>query len=182
MPDQYQVLQQARQLVKQEDGARGLVAGGIVYETLTFVEDGETREIIPFTTRQYVFLKHYHLGVSLQDAAIKAGLTPETAQNFIDRPKTQAWLLDQDKKNSVKKRWLETSKWWEIGDEIISGTRKVDKNQMEVYREFGKRAHPVSEHGPSQTKIEITIDPEAIERSKIRRKAIEAQIVTEAQS
>lgn len=179
MPDSYQVREEARQLVKQEDGARGIVVGTDVYEALNFVDDIASR-VIRFTARQYLFLKHYKLGISLEAAAEKAGLTPDAATHFLDKPDTRAWLQDRAMQDHIKNEWAEPSKWWSEGHDVWEGKKAINKNQMEVWREFGKRVCPMSEHGPAQTKIEINIDPEAIERSKVRRKAIEAQIVLES--
>ena len=162
-------------LAKSEDAVRGMVIGSQVYDPLLFAP-----EIVRFSARQYVFLHKYRLGVSLEDAAAQANMTAEQAERFLDKDSTKAWLKDRAMKDHIKNEWAEPAKWWHKGDEWLNAPKemKPNKNDVEIWKQFGMRVCPVSTEG-SGTKIEINIDPEAIARSKERRKSVEAQIVND---
>lgn len=167
----------ARELISAEDGCRGLVVGNTVYDPLVFAP-----KHVKFTAQQYVFLRHYRLGVPLADAAGKAGLTPEQAEQFLERPKTVEWLEDRAIKDHIKNEWSEPGKWWKEGDDILSGRKECDKIKLEVWKAFGERIAPVKrDKEPQQQapKIEINIDPSAVQKAFERQNAIEAEIVKE---
>jgi hypothetical protein len=168
--------EQAKALAKSEDAVRGMVIGSQVYDPLLFAP-----EVVHFSARQYVFLHKYRLGVSLEDAATAANMTPEQAERFLDKPSTRAWLKDRAMKDHIKNEWAEPAKWWAKGDEWLNAPAeaKPNKNDVEIWKQFGMRVCPVASDGHG-AKIEININPEAIERSKERRKVVEAQIVSDA--
>lgn len=168
--------EQAKELVKSEDAVRGLVVGNRVYEPLLFAP-----EIVHFTAKQYIFLHSYRLGVPLEDAATKAGLSVESAERFLDKPQTKAWLQDRATKDYIKNEWAEPGKWWQQGDAWLNAPKeqKPNKNDVEIWKEFGKRVQPLSDQGMSVNKIEINISPDAIQKSKERRKFIDTQLVKE---
>lgn len=152
-----------------------MVISGQVYDPLLFAP-----EIVHFSARQYVFLHKFRLGVPLEDAAIAAGMTAESAERFLDKDQTKAWLRDRAMKDHIKNEWAEPAKWWHKGDEWLNAPleAKPTKNDVEIWKQFGMRVCPVATEG-SGTRIEINIDPEAIARSKERRKSVEAQIVSD---
>jgi len=170
------VRHQAKELVKSEDGIRGMVIGNQVYDPLLFATD-----IVKFSARQYVFLQKYRLGVPLEEAAEQANLTAEQAERFLDKESTKAWLRDRAEKDHIKNEWAEPAKWWAKGDEWLNakGEDKPHKNDVEIWKQFGMRVCPVAANGTGP-KIEINIDPDAITRSKERRKFVEAQIVSDS--
>lgn len=167
---------QAKELALAEDGLSPLFVGKSVYDPLLFAP-----KEIKFTAQQYIFLRTYRLGVPIEDAAAKAGLTKEQAEAFLDRPKTQEWLHDRAIKDYIKHEWEEPGKWWKEGDAVLNGHKDWSKAQIEVWKAFGERIAPVKKEREtqSQPKIEINIDPSAVQEAFRRQNAIEAKLVEE---
>lgn len=163
-----------RALLKNEDGVRGALISNRVYDPLLF-----SPGFIKFTSRQYLFLRHYRLGVPIEDAALKADMTVEQAERFLSKPDTIRWLEDRAIKDHIKLEWSEPSKWWAEGEKVWSGQKEVSRQQMDVWKEFGSRISPVSRE-TNTPKIEIHIDPESVKRAFERQSAIEAQLVKES--
>lgn len=166
----------ARELIESEDGVRGLVVGNTVYDPLLFAP-----KQVKFTAQQYVFLRNYRLGVPLEDAAEKAGLTKDQAEQFLARPKTVEWLEDRAIKDHIKNEWAEPGKWWKEGDDALQGRKEFTKIKLEIWKAFGERIAPVKRERDVQQvpKIEINIDPTAVQEAFRRQNAIEAEIVKE---
>lgn len=165
--------QQAKELVKQEDGVQGLVVGRDVYDPLLFAP-----RTVRFSAKQYLFLRAYRLGVPLQEAALKAHLTPEQAERFLDKPDTMAWLEDRALKDHIKNEWEEPGKWYEVGQKLLD-QEQVSKHKIEVWKAFGERVAPAKRQvDPAvQPRIEINIDPTAVQEAFRRQRAIEAEVV-----
>jgi hypothetical protein len=164
--------QQARELVKTEDATRAIVVGNRVYDPLVFAPT-----VVQFSTKQYIFLRHYRLGVPLEVAAEKADMTPESAERFLEKESTRKWLEDRAAKDYIKNEWNESAKWWQMGDDVLEGKRELTKGQQVVFKEFGDRVVPKkSEGSPGTTKIEINIDPKAVRDAFVRQEAIEGEI------
>lgn len=156
------------------DATAPLIVGGIVFDVLAF----DPHNIIKFNRKQYQFLNAYRLGVSLEEAALKADMNPDTAERFLKRPDTVKWLEDRALMHHIKSEWEEPAKWYEMGDRVLEGKKKLDKAQTEVWKEFGKRVAPLRGDGPNGgTHIEINIDPDAIERARAKKRAIDGEIV-----
>lgn len=154
------------------DASRGLVLGNDVYDPLIFQP-----KLIKFTRRQYLFLNHYKLGMSLGEAALKADMTADQADRFLGKPATVEWLRDRALKDHIRNEWAEPGKWWEMGDKVLNGEKHLSKDQQVVFMAFGDRVCPKArESGGSQTKIEINIDPKAVQDAFSRQNAIEAEI------
>lgn len=168
-----------KELVQQgtTDATRPIAVGHDIYDPLVFQP-----EIIRFSRRQYVFLNAYRLGVSLPDAAAKAEMSPESAERFLRREDTVKWLQDRALMDHIRTQWEEPSKWWSMGDEVLNGQRQFSKAQIEVWKDFGRRIAPVAAEGHAQTKIEVNIDPGAVQEAFRRQQAIDAQIVDEKKS
>jgi hypothetical protein len=180
MSDAYELREEAKALMKKDDGAPGIVVGNQVLEELTFCDD-EAKKVIKFTTRQYRFLNAYKLHIPLAEAAHKAGMTPEQAERFLSTPNAIAWLQDMALKNHIKHEWEEPGKWYAVGEEYRN-TNFVPKHKIDVWKEFGDRVCPKVSRNAEQngnTSITININPEALEKSKVRRATIEAEIVKE---
>lgn len=162
-------------LLKSEDGVRGALIGKDVYDPILFAQDPR---LVRFTAKQYLFLRAYRLGVPLKEAAEKADLTPEQADRFLDKPDTKAWLEDRALKDYIKNEWEEPGKWFKYGDEVLEGSRQASKNQIEVWKAFGERVAPKksAEHR-EPTKIQINIDPTAVQEAFRRQTAIEAEVI-----
>lgn len=160
------------------DGSPVLIVGNRVYDASQILPD-----VVHFTRQQYLFLNTYRLGVSVDEAATKAGLTKEEAERFLDRPKTVAWLQDRALKSHIRNEWHESDKWWQIGNECLDGTRHLSKDQQVVYLEFGKRvcpeqkSHPESNKGPT---INFNFGPEAVKEAFRRQAAIDAEVSGDA--
>jgi hypothetical protein len=172
IPDKETVLQAA----KTDDG-KVLVVGNRVYDASLLIPD-----VVYFTRKQYLFLAAYRLGVPLEQAALKAGMEPEEADRFLDRPKTVAWLKDRATKSHIRQEWHESDKWWEVGNDCLEGKRHLSKDQQVVYLEFGKRVCPEekSKGGSSQgTTINFNFGPEAVQEAFRRQASIEAELSQE---
>ncbi len=160
------------------DGSPVLIVGNRVYDASQILPD-----VVHFTRQQYLFLNTYRLGVSLDEAAGKAGLTKEEATRFLDRPKTVAWLQDRALKSHIRNEWHESDKWWEVGNQCLEGTRHLAKDQQVVFLEFGKRvcpeqkSHPESSKGPT---INFNFGPEAVKEAFRRQAAIDAEVSGDA--
>lgn len=168
--------EQAQELATSEDAVRGLVVGNRVYDPLLF-----STGIVEFTAKQYIFLKHFRLGIPLDEAAARASMTPEQANRFLDKPATRTWLQDRALKDYIKEEWAEPGKWWQQGDEWLKAPKeqKPNKNDVEIWKEFGRRVCPISENQSGGAKIEINIDPMAVQEAFRRQQVIEAQIVND---
>lgn len=155
------------------DATRALVIGNSVYDPLLF-----SRRLVRFSRRQYLFLNAYRLGVSLAEAASKAGMTIEQAERFLKRPMTRSWMEDRAKKDYIRNEWHESNKWWQMGNECLEGKRRLSKDQQVVYLEFGKRVCPevkqASENkGPT---INFNFSPESVKEAFRRQESIDAEI------
>jgi hypothetical protein len=134
--------------------------------------------------RRYVaFL--YHLGcdgVGFDEAAEKSGLSLVQAERFWKRHDVQEWLADRAEESATLREWSRPEKWAAEGDAMYHKT-KVPKHQIDIWKEFGDRCmpKPSREVAPQQAKIEINIDPSAVQEAFRRQSAIEGQIVKEAQ-
>lgn len=164
--------QEARALVKAEDGKQALAIGGRVFSPHQFDD-----AIPDFSSRQYLFLNAYRLGVSIEDACEKAGLSVDQADRFLARQDVIGWLKDRALKDHIKREWEEPGKWYQMGNDKLEGRRKMDKADTVIWQEFGKRVAPCKgdSHG-NQTKIEINIDPKAVRDAFIRQDAIEGEL------
>lgn len=169
LPDRKEI-----QALGRTDATRALVVGNSVYDPLLF-----SRQLVRFSRRQYLFLNAYRLGVALQDAANKAGMTVEQAERFLKRPMTRQWMEDRAKKDYIRNEWHESNKWWEMGHEVLEGTRHLAKDQQVVYLEFGKRVCPEIKQSSEANKgptINFNFGPEAIKEALSRQEHIEAEL------
>lgn len=163
-----------RDLAKTEP-VHPLVVGNDVYDPLIFQPT-----LVRFTRKQYLFLNHYRMGVPLAEAAAKAEMTSESADRFLAKPDTIAWLQDRALKDHIRDEWQEPSKWWHLGAEVLEGKKHLSKDQQIVYMAFGDRICPKAKESVGGTpKIVINIDPGAVQEAFRRQNALEAEIVQE---
>lgn len=157
-----------------EDATRALVVGDSVYDPLLF-----SRRLVRFSRRQYLFLHAYRLGVPLAEAAAKAGLTVKKVDWFLARPKTRQWLEDRAMKDHIRQEWQEPGKWWELGDEVLSGKRRLSKDQQVVFMAFGERCCPKPKEiqETSKTTINLNFSAEAVQEALQRQESIETGLV-----
>lgn len=163
--------QAAKDLVASEDGRKGLVVGDRVFSPHQF-----DSSIPDFSSRQYLFINAYRFGTSIEEAAQKADLSVEQAERFLARADVKAWLTDRALKDHIKREWEEPSKWYQIGHEKLEGMRKMDKGDIVIWQEFGKRVAPTRSETHGITKIEINIDPQAVKNALDRQSAIDAEL------
>lgn len=163
--------------VGRTDATSPAVIGGYVVERLTFPSNDVSQ--VFFTRRQYAFANAFRKSFSVDRACEASGMTRESALRFLRSPKAKAWMQSRDEMAQVRKSWSAQDYWYQQGAELYE-REKVSKHKVDIWKEFGDRAapKPTRDSSASQpTKIEINIDPEAIERSRQRRAAIDAQIV-----
>lgn len=153
------------------DATAPLVVGRDVYDPLAFAP-----KIVRFSRKQYQFLNHYRLGVPLEDAALKADLTSEQAERFLDKADTQAWLEDRALMNHIKTEWEEPGKWWRMGNEVLEGKRDFNKAQTVVFQEFGQRAVPKKGELGSGPKVTVNVSVEAVKEAFRRQEAIDGEL------
>lgn len=160
------------------DASKALVVGSSVYDPLIF-----SRRLICFSRRQYLFLNVYRLGTPLAEAAAKAEMTVEQAERFLKRPKTRAWMEDRAKKDYIRNEWAESAKWWEMGDKVLNGERKLSKDQQVVYLAFGDRVCPKAKDPDGdrgKTVINFNFTANDVKEAFRREASFEAQIEKEA--
>lgn len=151
-----------------------VVVGNRVYDASQLVPS-----IVYFTRAQYLFLNHYRLGVTIDEASEKAGLTVDEAEKFLAKPKTVAWLQDRATKDHIRNEWAEGGKWWQIGNECLEGTRHLSKDQQIVFQAFGDRVCPKTKdigEERGKTVINFNFSPESVKEAFQRQSAIDAEI------
>lgn len=154
------------------DATAPLIVGNTVFDPLLFAP-----EFVKFSRKQYLFLNAYKLGVPLEEAAAKAEMSPESANRFLDKPQTIAWLRDRALQQHIKTQWEEPGKWWTLGNDVLEGKRDLTKAQQIVFQEFGQRIVPKkNDVGHTVTKIEINIDPNSVKEAQIRQEAIDTEL------
>lgn len=155
------------------DQSKPLIVGNRVFDKLLTTED-----ITAFTRRKYHLLQLLRRGIPIEEAAQKSDVPVDEAITFRDSPKAQEYLRDRELAAILAEEAQDPDRWWVRAEAVLSGEMQLSKGQTEVFKETGKRAVPLAEsHGIGQTKIEIHIDPEAIERYREKRKAIDAQVI-----
>ncbi len=161
------------QALGKTDATRALVVGNSVYDPLLF-----SRQLVRFSRRQYLFLNAYRLGVPLAEASAKAEMTVDQAERFLKRPMTRAWMEDRARKDYIRNEWHESHKWWEMGEKVLNGERRLSKDQQVVYLEFGKRVCPESKSAPDAKgpTVNFTFSAEAVQEAFRRQAAIETEI------
>lgn len=167
-----------RELVDSPDSGGAVLFGGRVLEPMTFAEDDEAK-VLDFTRAQYRFLDAYRLGVPIEEAAAKAKMTESAAKRFLESEKFIQWRENRMRRKKIIRDWAQDDRWWEEMEKCYLSSH-VPKHKIDILKEFGDRVCPkVSRNADKDTKtvIEINIDPDAIARSKERRKVIEAQII-----
>jgi hypothetical protein len=160
------------------DATRLSVIGSSVYDPLLF-----DRKLVRFSRRQYLFLNNYRLGVPLAEAAQKTGMPLVSAERFLNRPSTKAWLANRAKQDYIRKEWHESNKWWEMGEEVLEGKKHLSKDQQVVYLEFGKRVCPEIKSNPEASKgitINFNFGAKDVEEAFHRQNSIDAEIMKEA--
>lgn len=155
------------------DGAKVLIVGNRVYDASQLVPS-----VVHFTRSQYLFLNHYRLGITIDEAALKAGMTPDEADRFLERPKTRAWLEDRATKDHIRNEWAEGGKWWEMGDKCLNGEKHLSKDQQVVFMAFGERVCPkprATDENQTKTVINFNFSVEDVKEAFKREQAFETE-------
>lgn len=161
-----------------QDATGIAVVGNTVYDPLIF-QPG----LVKFTRKQYLFLNAYRLGTPIQEACLKSDLTVEQADRFLKKPMTVQWLQDRAKKDHIRNEWHEPGKWWEMGDAVLNGERKLSKDQQIVFMAFGDRVCPkekVTVEGSKGPTINFNFGADAVKEAFKRQEIIEAEIAKES--
>lgn len=154
------------------DATAPLIVGNTVFDPLLFAP-----EFVKFSRKQYLFLNAYKLGVPLEEAAAKAEMSVESANRFLDKSTTIAWLKDRALQNHIKTQWEEPGKWWKLGDDVLEGKRDLTKAQQIIFQEFGQRIVPKkADTSNGVTKIVINIDPQSVKDALVRQEAIDGEL------
>ncbi len=153
--------------------------GNITYVPFLYSRD----RFIPLRAKHRLLLDAYRPGISLEQAANSAGMTYEAAKSFFRKPIVREWLHDLEKDVSIQNGWAQPGKWWAEGNKVWDGKKVLNKAQLVVWQEFGDRVVPKVSRNASEgsPKIEINIDPGAVQEAFRRQNSIEADIVKESQ-
>jgi len=159
------------------DATRLSVIGNSVYDPLLF-----DRKLVRFSRRQYLFLSNYRLGIPLAEAAQKAGMPVISAEKFLSRASTKAWLANRAKQDYIRNEWNESNKWWEMGHEVLEGKKHLSKDQQVVYLEFGRRVCPEVKQVSKSDGVTINFNFGAkdVQEAFNRQNSIDAEIMKEA--
>lgn len=154
------------------DESRPLVVGNDVFE-----RDLATSRLYRFSRKRYIFLNLIHDDASIEEAALKSGLDLGMAQRFLNMTEAKDYLEMREVREIVAREAKDADGWWVKGFLVEEGKKPMNKVQCEIWKERGKRISPCSDASAPPMKVEIHISQEALDRSKERRKAVEAQIV-----
>lgn len=156
------------------DGTKVLIVGNRVYDASQLVPS-----VVHFTRSQYLFLQNYRLGITIDEAAQKANMTAQEAENFLARPKTISWLQDRAVKDHIRNEWAEGGKWWEMGNDCLEGKKHLSKDQQVVFMAFGERVCPkprIDAEQQGKTVINFNFSAEDVQEAKRRQKSIETEL------
>lgn len=151
--------------------------GPIVRGMDVFEKDLSTRRLFRFSRKRYIFLNLLHDGLTLEEAAVKAGLPLADAEKFRGGAEAADYLEMRELREIVAREAKDPDRWWTMGFMAIEGKKPMNKIQCEIYKEHGKRIQPCSEVNQAPMKVEINISPEALSRSRDHRKFVETQII-----
>lgn len=146
-----------------------------VYVPLVFTKG----KFLCFKRKHLLFLDAFKPGVPLAKAAEAAGLSEHQAMKFLRRKDVRAWMHDLSKEAAIQRDWDRPAKWWKMGDDILNRRMPCDEATLEVWREFGARVAPKPSRNAqviTENKIEINIDPGAVDKAMARQRAIDAEI------
>lgn len=147
--------------------------GNMVYEGSSFAP-----EVVSFTRQKYLFLNHFHSGMSLVEAAVKVGLEPADAEAFVQTPKAVEWLQKRAIRDYIRQEWADGGKWIEMGDKVLNGERKLSKDQQVVYMAFADRFFPKAKTDGADKSVTINFNFTAddVKEAFNREQAFEAEI------
>lgn len=160
-------------LGRTETSAPALIGNRVVDRLLT------TDKVIDLPRQKYLFLQLRRRDVSLEDAAVKAKLDLKDAQDFESTPLAQEYLQDRLTASILAEEAKDQDRWWIRLHSIVEGKIPVTREQMDAMKLAGARIAPTSEGQAATNRIEINIDPTAVQEAFRRQNAIEAQIVEE---
>lgn len=165
---------QIREIARRNDAAVAIV-GNRVYEASKYAPD-----LIYFTTDKYLLLNHFHSGMSLEAAAQKSGVPIEEAESFIDSPKAVEHLRKLAIRDYIRRDWEGGGKWVEMGEAVLSGERKLSKDQQVVYMAFRDQFMPKPKNeNESKTVINFNFTADDVKKALQRQSAIDVEVVQE---
>lgn len=170
--------EQIKDLAKSEK-ARPLIVGNRVFDVLP-----TTQELVDFTRPKYLLLQLLWRGLSIEDAALKAGVDLEDAVAFRDSDKAQDYLQKKSLASIVAQETKDPDRWWVQVNEVMEGRKVLNKGQMVALQAQGDRVAPKRNEADTEktkTVINFNFSPEAVQEAFRRQEAIEAKIVEEQQ-
>lgn len=136
-------------------------------------------KVLTFSPNEMRFLRQYAPGVSVEDAAKKAGVSPEFGSRVLKSRKAQEFMQDKFQQVAIQEGWT-VERWFSEGDKVWRGTKVLSREQLDIWKEFGARILPKARPGGSDggtEKPQITININAVDEAFKRQKAIEAEIL-----
>ena len=157
------------------DDSRPLIVRNRVFDRY-LTTDGLT----DFSRPKYLFLQLLRRGMTTEEAARRCDMTLDDAVKFRDSPKAQEYLTDRYLASILAEEAKDPDRFWTRLELLQQGHLKFRKDQVEALKEAGRRIAPITDSSQAPTKIEITIDADAMERARAKRRAIDAEVVTHA--
>ena len=130
-----------------------------------------------FPTKKWLFLNHYAQEVPIEEAALKAGISVEEAERFIETPLAKGWLERRAVIESARQKWADGGEWVALGDDCLEGKRHLSKDQQVVFQAFGDRFNSKQRaESRGETVINVNFSAQAVEAAIARQQAIEAEL------
>lgn len=164
-------LQEIKELAKAGNSSV-IMVGNRVYEASKYAP-----EIVHFSSQKYLFLNHYHSGMTIEEAAEKSKMGVEEAEVFLETPKAIEYLKKRAIRDYIRKDY-EEGKWVEVGNECLEGRKHLAKDQQIVFQAFGDRFEPKprGEGGEAKTVVNFNFSPESVKEAFRRQESIETEL------
>jgi hypothetical protein len=120
-----------------------------------------------FTIRELRFLDALRKGMNLGQAVKATKIDWEQGYNLLKRSVTREYMGDLAYER-VQKEGFTPERWFNEGLKVLSGEKKVDRQQMVVWQELGSRIMPRAKEGGSEKGVTINIDMRAVEEASRR--------------
>jgi len=126
------------------------------------------------------FLKALADSESVAEAIGKSGITLERYRSLLRRKDFREVVADRIEEIAIRRGV--TADWWLAeGMKVWSGEKKVDMNQMSVWREIGSRVRPREKAGGGGEKVQININMDRFMEAKERQKIIDGEVVKDGE-
>lgn len=160
-----------------DDQSRPLIVGNRVFDVLPTTED-----LIHFTRPNYLLLQLIWRGLSVEDAASKAGVDLEVAKAFLSSEKALDYLRKKELASVIAEETRNPDRWWVEVHNVMDGTKVLNKGQMVALQAQGDRVAPKrndSDADKPKVTIQFNFSSESVSEAFRRQEAINAEIVEE---